>query len=376
MGFFTAVHQGEIDLSPEEVGYNPARLAQLDSHFQKLIQNAKIQGAGYLLARNGKIFAHRSMGRLCYDNDSAELMPDSIRKIYSVTKLFTALSVMKLIEDGLLYLEQPVMSVIDEFNNPVHGKINIFHLLTHTSGICPDSGYFNEPYPNLRDWRMADNWIKAVISGPVYAPPGETWIYSSAGYAILGEIISRVSGVHCEEYIRKYILEPLGMNDTYFDLPENCLDRTCFVWEWERKELQGKPDMSRNSPPRSGGGLYSTLRDLWKFGQMVLNGGTFNGNRIISRKALESMTRNQLKPNTPAFHWGANYRDFRHGLGFNLLRSELLSPDTFNHEGYGRSALYMDPTEKLVAVYFVPADGDWIPEAMINPRAIIWSGLL
>lgn len=153
-------------------------------------------------------------------------MPDSIRKIYSVTKLFTAVSVMKLIEDDLLYLEQPVMSVIEEFNNPVHSKINIFHLLTHTSGMCPDSGYFNEP------------------------------------------------------------------------------------------------------------------------------------------------------ANTPAFHWGANYQGFRHGLGFNLLLSELLSPDTFNHEGYGRSALYMDPTEKLAAVYSIPADGDWLPEAMINPRAIIWSGLL
>ena len=370
------IHQGEIDVSPEEVDYNPARLEQLDAHFQKMIQSKKIQGASYLLSRDGKIFAHRSMGRLRFDHDTAQLMPDSIRKIYSITKVFTAVSVMKLVEDGFLYLNQPVMTILEEFNTPVHSKIKIIHLLTHTSGIAPDSGYFSEPYPSRREWWKGSDWIKEAISGPVCAPPGEAWIYSSVGYAILGEIISRVSGLHCEEYIRKNLLEPLSMNDTCFDLPEEHLERTCFVWPWEREDLQEEPEENQEWPPRSSGGLYSTLRDLWKFGQMTLNGGTFNGKRIISRKALEHMTTNCLKPNTPAFHWGDNYEDFRYGLGFSLLLSELLSPDTFNHEGYGRSTLYMDPTERLVAVYFLPADQDWVPEAIINPRAITWSGLL
>lgn len=373
---FTKVHNGIVDVPPEEVDYNPTRLEQLDSHFQKLIQDQKIQGAGYLLSRYGKIFAHRSLGRLCYDNDLAEFKPDSIRRIYSITKLFTAIALMKLVEDGLLYLEQPVMTVIEEFNTPAHNKINLLHLLTHTSGLAPDPGYFSEPYPIEQKWWNTDNWIKELLSGPLCAPPGTAWNYCSSGYAILGEVISRVSGIHCEEYIRSNIIEPLAMEDTFFDLPENRLNRTCFVWKWEREELQYKPDRSKKIPPRSGGGLYSTLYDLWKLGQMVLNGGIFNGNRIISRKTLEYMTRNHLKPNTPAFHWGANFQDFRHGLGFNLLLSELLSPDTFNHEGYGRSALYIDPTEQLIAVYFIPADADWIPEAFINPRTIIWSGLL
>jgi CubicO group peptidase (beta-lactamase class C family) len=341
-----------------------------------MIQSEKIQGASYLLSRDGQIFAHRSMGRLRFDHDTAQLMPDSIRKIYSITKVFTAVAVMKLVEDGFLYLNQPVMTIIDEFNTPVHSKIKIIHLLTHTAGIAPCSGYFAEPYSVREEWWKADNWIKEAISGPASAPPGEAWIYSSVGYAILGEIISRVSGLHCEEYIRKNILEPLGMNDTCFDLPEEHLERTCFVWPWEREELQEEPEENQKWPPRSGGGLYSTLHDLWKFGQMTLNGGTFNGKRIISRKTLEDMTTNHLKPNTPAFHWGDNYQDFRYGLGFSLLLSDLLSPDTYNHEGYGRSTLYMDPTERLVAVYFIPADQDWVPEAIINPRAITWSGLL
>ncbi|MGE5607036.1 MAG: serine hydrolase domain-containing protein [Bacteroidota bacterium] len=210
----------------------------------------------------------------------------------------------------------------------------------------------------------------------MYAPPGEAWIYCTFGYAILGEIISRVSGVHCEEYIRRNILDPLAMNDTFFDLPENRLDRTCFVKDWERKELHYKPTGNKKLPPRSDWGLFSTLHDLWKFGQMISDKGTFNGNRIISRKTLEYMTRNHLKPNTPAFHWGVNFQDFKHGLGFNLVLSELLSPDTFNHEGHGRSALYIDPTEQLIAVYFIPSEANWIPEAFVNPRTIIWSGLL
>lgn len=375
MSCFTTIHYGDVDILPEQVDYNPTKLEQLDSHFQKLIQSQKLQGASYLLARNGKIFTHRSMGRLCYDNDTAELMPDSIRKIYSITKLFTAIAVMKLVEDGLLYLEQPVMTVIEEFNTPVHNKITIFHLLTHTSGIAPDPGYFGEPYPNEREWWKADNWIKAVLSGPICASPGEVWNYCSTGYAILGEIISRVSGVHCEEYIQRNILEPLAMNDTFFDIPENRLNRACFVWDWEREDLHHS-NKNLNRSPRTGGGLYSTLQDLWKFGQMILDRGTFDGNRIISRKALEYMTKNHLKPNTPAFHWGANYQDFRHGLGFNLAISDLLSPETINHEGYGRSGLYLDPTENLVAVFFLPSTFDWVPESVINSKSITWSGLL
>ncbi len=376
MSSLLTIHNGVVDVAPEQVNYNPERLGQLDSHFQKLIQDRKIQGAGYLLSRNGKVFAHRSMGKLCYDNDTAELMPDSIRILYSLTKLFTAIAVMKLVEDGELYIEQPVMTIIDEFDTPAHNKINIFHLLTHTAGICPVGGYFGEPYPEEREWRKEDNWIKAALSGPVNTPPGEEWVYCTFGYTVLGEIISRVAGINCEEYIRRNILTPLSMNDTFFDLPENAIKRTCFVSKHEKKELNHKSEVNQNRAPRSDWGLYTTLYDLWKFGQMILDGGTFNGNRIISRKTLEYMTRNHLKPNTPAYHWGAKFQDFKHGLGFNLLLSELLSPDTFNHEGHGRSGLYIDPTEKMVAAYFIPSKEDWIPEAFINPRTIMWSGLI
>lgn len=376
MSSFTPIDTGTTDITPEEVGYNPARLGQLDAHFQKLIKDQKIQGASYLLSRHGKIFAYRSMGKLCYDNDTDRLMPDSIRKLYSLTKLFTAVAIMKLVEDGLLYLEQTVATIIEEFDTPVYNQINIFHLLTHTAGICPVTGYFGESYPDEREWWKEDNWIKAGLAGPVYASPGETWIYCTFGYVILGEIITRVTGIHGEEYIRRNILDPLSMNDTFFDIPENLLGRTCFVFDWEKEELYQKSATKQNRSPRTDGGLYSTLGDLWKFGQMILDGGIFNENRIISRKSLEYMTRNHLKPNTPAYHWGAKYQNFKHGLGFNLLLSELLSPGTFNHEGYGRSALYIDPVEKMLAAYFIPSTYDWISEAFINPRTIIWSGLL
>ncbi|MGE5607037.1 MAG: serine hydrolase domain-containing protein [Bacteroidota bacterium] len=147
MNSFTTIHHGVIDVTPEEVEYAPSRLEVLDSHFQKLIQDQKIQGAGYLLSRYGKIFAHRSLGRLCYDNDLAEFKPDSLRRIYSMTKLFTAIAVMKLIEDGMLYLEQPVKTIIEEFDTPTHNKINLFHLLTHTAGIAPVPDIFPNHTP-------------------------------------------------------------------------------------------------------------------------------------------------------------------------------------------------------------------------------------
>ena len=142
------------------------------------------------------------MGRLRFDHDTAQLMPDSIRKIYSITKVFTAVAVMKLVEDGRLYLDQPVMTILEEFNSPVHSKIKIIHLLTHTSGISPDSGYFSEPYPVEREWWRASDWIKEespVRCARLQVKHGSTaaWAMPSSGRSSpesLGCIVKSISG--------------------------------------------------------------------------------------------------------------------------------------------------------------------------------------
>ncbi|MEF3303656.1 serine hydrolase domain-containing protein [Paenibacillus sp. GYB003] len=371
------VHLGRTDADPAEVGYDAGKLDVLDRHFLKLIAERKLQAASYLLARYGSIFAHKSMGARVGFEEGGDLKPDSIRRIASTTKAFTAVAIMKLVEDGKLYLEQPVSSVIGEFDTALHKSITVFHLLTHTSGICPDPGYYLEPYP--RGWwngTDSDDWIKGVLSGPVRCKPGEFYNYSSAGFGVLGELIGRVTGMHYNDYVARSILEPLEMERTFFEVPPHLHGEVCLAERFDAERLTANTKQP-GKMPRAGGGLHSTLHDLWKFGQMLLDKGTFRGKRIIGRKSVEAMTRNHLF-RVPAYAWGVQIPSKNYGLGLNLFleRGELKSQATFSHEGAGRCALHIDPAEQLVAVFFVPTSlPGFLPESIVHPGNIIWSGL-
>lgn len=372
----TKIYKGDIHISPEEAGYESKKLDKLDEFLIDLVDTKRLQGASYLLARKGKIFALRSMGKLKYDDDTKDFLPDSIRWVASITKVFTSIAIMQLIEDGKLYIEQPVMTIIKEFDTPMHNRINIFHLLTHTSGIMPDSGYFLEPYPvDSFSLIRGEEWIKKILEGPLYNKTGEAWCYSTAGFGILGEIISRASGMPYEEYVVKNIIEPLGMEKTFFTIPKEYHDQVCVVQDWEKEDFLTPRPNNYQGPPSSGGGLSTTLVDLWKLGEMFLNKGTFNGRTILGRKTVEAMARNYFC-NLPAYAWSRNLKSFEYGLGLSFTSdSSLASPGTFNHEGFGRSAFYVDPSEEFIVIYFVPTPTDWEAESMVNPRNIIWSGL-
>lgn len=370
------VIEGTTEVSPEEVHMDSRQLGKLDQHFQELISQKKVQAASYLVAHEGKVAAWRSMGALHGTSGEGDLQPDSLRKLSSITKAFTSVSIVKLIEDGKLYVDQPVATILEEFNNPMHQGIKLYHLLTHTSGIMPVNGYYNEPYP--REWwgaRGMENWIPKVLQGPLVCQPGEAYNYSTVGFALLGEIVTRVSGQRYEDYVKEHILQPLGMNRTFFDVPVELHSEVCTVDERDVERLSDQ-EWDASLPPRSDSGLYSTLYDMWKFGQMLLNGGSFEGQRILGRKSVELLTRRHLF-NVPAYHWGSMIKDKGHALGLDLAIDHLSfeSQGTFQLEGSGRSALFVDPVEKLVVVLFVPSLYSWIPESVLGTKQIIWSSL-
>lgn len=371
------ITEGHLDVVPEEVGLSSHQLNKLDNHFLNLIAQQKIQAASFLVAREGKIAAWKSMGRLHGSTDQGELQPDSLRKMSSITKAFTSVAIMKLIEDGKLYIDLPVSNILEEFNNPVHKDITLFHLLTHTSGILPVTGYYNEPYP--REWWGAsgmDHWIRKVLQGPLVCQPGDAYNYSTVGFALLGEIVSRVSGKQYEDYITENIIEPLQMTRTFFDVPEHLHSEVCSVDRMDIERLSRENDGSP-MPPRSDSGLYSTLFDMWKFGQMLLNGGTFEGQRILGRKSVDLMTRRHLF-NVPAYHWGGKIKDKGHALGLDLAIHHLSyeSVGTYQLEGSGRTGFFVDPVEKLVVVLMVPSIYSWIPESVLGTKQMIWSSLV
>lgn len=382
-----SVRRGRIDASPERLGFDPGRLNELERHFKRLVESGKIQAASYLVARDGQIAAHAAIGKLTYHAESQELGPDSIRKVYSITKAFTAIAIAKLAEEGKLFYQQPVSAWIPEFDTSMHRDITIWNLLTHTSGLMADPGCHNEPYqlPWYEWWihekkeqagQMAEGeWVRTILAGRMWSKPGQEWNYCTAGYSVLGEVIARASGRPYEAYIQEEITGPLGMNRTFMNtVPEALHHEVCYVNPWQEREFRTEFDRT-GIPVAAGNGMYSTLEDLWKLGQCLLDGGTFNGYTLLGRRTVRNLVSNQLH-NIPSSCWGDNVKNYPMALGLNLNHNDLCTPGTFSHEGFGHSGLYVDPHERMVFVFFVPSQTGWVPEAIINPRAIVWSSLL
>lgn len=367
--------EGKTDITPAKAGYQDSRIALLSDYYGNLIEMGKIRAAGFLMARKGSVFCHRAAGKHECAEPSTPIKPDAIKRMASITKVFTAAAVMKLVEDGKLWLEQPVKTIIKEFDNPLHGNITLWHLLTHTSGLTADGGYFSEPYPiDHFDVINKKDWIKRLLAGPMQAKPGAQWNYSTLGFTILGEIITRVTGMKVGDYIEKEIFKPLGMNRSFFTPPENLKSEITTTEKWEVKDIAGPP--GKQWFPFGGFGAFSTLSDLMRFAQCFLNGGTLDGVRLLGRKTVEAMTRNQLD-GVPSFHWGKNCVNFRQGLGWEFYcDGPTVSPECYNHEGWGWCSLFVDPAEEFIFAAFTNTHEGWDPVVMVNPRTIAFSGIV
>ncbi len=376
------IFEGTTDNAPQKLNYLPGTMEILDTHLGKLISEEKLQGAGYLIARKNQVIGHRSMGYLRPQTEDRNLRTDSIMRIASITKLFTATAIMQLVEKGFIRVEQPVCEIIDEFSPALFNKITIFHLLTHTSDLKPDPGAYFEPYPEKMDWWENEDWIKDILRGHTHIDPGKEWRYCSAGYAILGEIVARASGQSFEEYVRENIFAPLEMKDTYFfTVPEDKIHRVCSREEETDQAIKEKMEDLKNRPewatPGSAGSMYTTLTDLNKFATMIQNKGKFKDRRVLSRKSVETMTRNQLQ-GVADNCWENEDVERSYGLGFRVQSDFLLlTPGSVSHEGAGLSALYLDPAEELTFILFGPLNRelDFEARAVFNTINIVWSGL-
>lgn len=390
----------ETPFTPEDVDYDPDRLVVLQNHFQRMMDAGEIQSANFCLSRNGKVFANRAMGRISFrPEDTRELRPDTVQGIASITKLFTAVAIFKLLEDGRIRLNQPVGDFLKEFATPPFSTISPAMLLSHTSGLFPDGGCFENKY-QLSAWdymahRKDISWLEAALSPGLRTKPGSEWAYCSFGYVVLGEIISRVTGQDCHEYILKQICEPLGMSDTAFfhpakDPSERARQRALFSRfnirgeEMERRlraAAEGKEEADEapfDKVPMTGGGLISTAADLNRFGVMLLNKGSLDGRRILGRRGFLRMVEPYTGPEIRDYCWGAggSRRDYALGPDKRRGSDSLYSQGTFFHEGAGACCLIVDPEEGLVASWFVPFNNDqWHAHGLYNAAAIMWSGL-
>ncbi|MDR0443563.1 MAG: beta-lactamase family protein [Treponema sp.] len=405
--------EGKTEVKPAEVGYNGKRLEVLNKHLQGLIDDGEIQCATYCLSRKGKVFAHGAVGKKSFrKDDNTPVQPDSVRYIASITKVFTAVAIMKLVEDGITRLDVPIGEILPQFNTipftmpqyqkTIHASITLFHLLTHTSGMHADGGCFENKY-QTDYWKMIDDayklhdrdkngefdWISAAlgtIGNGLRVKPGSEGAYCSFGFVLLGAVIEKLTGMSAHKYIEDNISKPLGMKDTIFDLSPDMAKRYIITDEGFENYLNSVIN-GTNEPewigeklkiPSTGGGLNGTAYDLVRFGNMMLSGGTFDGARILGRKAVEKMTTMAIH-NKPDYCWGSNEPDRGYGIGFDMRNGPAYtySQNTFMHEGAGACSMNIDPKEEFVAAWFVPFSKEgWFSRALYNVQSIIWSGIV
>jgi CubicO group peptidase (beta-lactamase class C family) len=317
-------------------------------------------------------------------------------RIASITKLITAAAVMTLAEDGLILIDQPIKNYIKEFP---FGDITPYQLLTHTSGLYPDDGCF--PDDNVPSWwKLVDDaikyqgrdfdWINVALTPGRRRQPGVEWMYSTFGFSLLGEMITRVTGMNVNEYIDKRIFKPIGMDSSAFG-PIPSLLGNAFTWNAEQKERFDKIADGTYKPedndgnavwskiPETGSGVFSTLYDLVLFGETIRNYGTApSGARVLGRPAVKIMTADQLS-GVPEYCWGSKNQNRAYGVGFDKRRTSgfTLSDDSFSHEGWGSCALYIDREYELTAAWFAPWDkGEWCADPLWNVQNVIWSGII
>jgi CubicO group peptidase (beta-lactamase class C family) len=382
---------GKLTASAETVGLSSERLERISSAIQKSIDEARIAGAVSLVARHGKVAYFKAFG-LADREANRPMRTDNLFRICSMTKPITSVAVILLYEEGRFLLNQPVSDFIPEFKtvkvlDPPYPQdktsppgtlsdakrpITIRHLLTHTSGL---TYHWNSRLgKQYREARMGHGLIqqegtigeavKRLASVPLLFQPGDAWEYSVAD-DVLGYLVEVVSGMPLDRFFQERIFKPLGMKDTGFFLPEDKVARLATAYTYHpEKGLQPIRDQqtveeenlsySADYPYRGsrtyfsgGGGLCSTAEDYYRFCQMLLNGGTFNGTRLLSRKTVELIRQN---------HAEGKLDQMGFGLGFGVNSeakyvTELGSVGSYYWGGFYYTSFVIDPKEDLIAIF-------------------------
>jgi CubicO group peptidase (beta-lactamase class C family) len=371
-------------VNPKEVGLSPEGLNRIDKLVSRQINDGKIPGAVTLIIRNGKAAHFHAAGKM---DENKPMGEDAIFRIASMTKPITSSAVMILYQKGKISLDEPVSKYIPEFKTvqvgvrqegkpltliPPTTPITIRQLLTHTAGITYRFEEI-EPWASLyKDAGVSDGLsktegtiaddVKKLAKLPLMHQPGEKFSYGLST-DVLGYLIEVVSKMSLDEYLKQSLFEPLKMNDTYFQIPPEKLDRLAAVYNQMPDRTIQKLDegpieignlvYSAWIPDKttyySGGvGLFSTAMDYARFLQMLLNGGELDGKRILRRNSVEMMTTNQ----TEKLHTVIGLRGF--GLGFGLNNDH-----TYGWSGFFHTTFFVDPHKKMIGIFMsqkYPAD--------------------
>ncbi len=338
---------------PRTVGMDEQRLQRVDEVILKEIKDRKLPGAVILVARQGVIVYRKAYGQAQVVPTPEKMTVDKIFDMASVTKpVATATSVMILVEQGKIRLNDPVTKYIVEFtpfvsaNGDTAAMPRVWHLLTHTAGL--------PAYTNAADLKekygepCPEQLIQTIAKIKKNSAPGEKFVYSCLGFITLAEIVYRVSGQTIDEFALKNIFEPLGMKSTRFCPPPEWKPRIAPTEVIDGNPLCGKvhDPLAQLMDGKSGNaGLFSTADDLAIFCQMLLNGGVYGKTRILSPLTVKLMT--SVYPEVPFAGRGLGW-DINSAYSSNM--GDIFSKTAFGHTGFTGTSVVVDPTTETFVI--------------------------
>ncbi len=369
--------------TPEKAGMSPARVKHVKELARSWVDDGTHHALVVLVARRGLIVLHEAFGTLSPEPESSPLPLDAIFPLTSATKPVTAAAIMCLVEDGRVGLMRPVRDYFPEISAEGTAEVLVHHLLAHLSGwrdldvqteierLLQEGGEMPAPEPGQHPFHAGLTILMRTL--PHARGPGEAMQYCQVNYELLADLTRRVSGTPIERFARERIFEPLGMADSSYVMPPEHRERKVRRGEgMPGSEALGpfNPGMDSEQfegTPSGAGGVHASARDIAVFAQMLLNGGTYDGQRVLSGASVQAMRRNQVPEGVPA-RWerlGPDgkpiTREFDGGYGYGLFpflhsvtpyfNGGLASPSTFGHAGFGGVCFWADSERDLVGVY-------------------------
>jgi CubicO group peptidase (beta-lactamase class C family) len=364
-------------------GFSGTRLRNIDDYLTRIIDQGEVAGAGALIFRHGEEAYYKSFGF----QDRERKVPmtnDTIYRIYSMSKTFTIVTAMTLYEKGLFKLHDPIGEFIPAFKDvkvaahDERGQLRIVeaarpvtfeHLFTMTSGIPypgPDSYSSRaaaEGQARIKDELTTRKAAEMMAGVPLCFHPGDYWMYGFS-HDVLGALIEVLSGKSLGAYMNEVIFEPLALTDTAFFVPQEKRSRLATAYERTGEGLKEKTDLGpvALSPPAfesGGGGLCSTLRDVGRYGRMLLGSGKLGEERVLSRKTIELIRRNHVIPDQRLKQFGfPSQAGYGYGLGVRTMTDTAAaglngSPGEWAWDGMLGTWYCVDPAEDMVAVFLV-----------------------
>jgi CubicO group peptidase (beta-lactamase class C family) len=390
-GLVTASAQADLPFAKAEtVGMSSKRLERITAFIKDYIDSSQIAGAVTLVARKGKIVHFEAQG--WRDKDANQLMEkDGIFSLASMTKPIVSTALMMLWEDGRFMLDDPIAKWLPSYAHkevldPLTGRrvparpVTVRHVLTHTSGLSlTPAAAAGLP---LTDAPAADaeapldpqapaqagagparpktllEAVERAAGSPLAFQPGERWQYGSST-DFVAILVEKMSGLTIDEFVRTRIFQPLGMRDTFYNVPREKVSKVAAIY---RPDAAGRITLLRKAEYHEPttyfpgvGGLNGTAADYFRFSQMLLNGGEYNGQRLLGRMTVNAMITNQIGSGKPVYIRGDGYG---FGLGFAVLTDPSKSPDalsigSFTWGGANGTLFWIDPQEDLIGIMMI-----------------------